>query len=374
MEGNRTGVGRYLFNLLREWQTAGREKQIADCRFILYFKDEIPADLPKSDLFEMKLLKTLSKAWFIHRALPRAAKKDKIDILFCPAYVAPLCYRGKIALTLHDIVYEAHPEWFNWQSKADKILLRWVSKKAAKKAAIIFVPSEFTRQEVIKNYRVPSEKVVLTYEAVDSSLRFLVKDEKALASVKNKYALKEKFIFFAGSIFSRRHIPEIIETFSKFAQKRGDFQLLLCGKNYTSPWVNIDRLIEQKNSALGRQAILRVDFVADNELKLLYNACAFFVWLSDYEGFGLPPLEAMSCGAPVISSDSSSLREVINGAGLLIKNNSDTEEICQAMQRLAEDDVLRAELIRKGSVQAVKFSWQECAEKTLQLLISNINV
>ena len=119
---------------------------------------------------------------------------------------------------------------------------------------------------------------------------------------------------------------------------------------------------------------MRVDFVADNELKLLYNACAFFVWLSDYEGFGLPPLEAMSCGAPVISSDSSSLREVINGAGLLIKNNSDTEEICQAMQRLAEDDVLRAELIRKGSVQAVKFSWQECAEKTLQLLISNINV
>ncbi len=368
LEGKRTGVGRYIFNLLKVWSTTDYRLPTT-AKFILYFKDEIPADLPKSDLFKCQLLKVGSTAKFMHWNLPRAAKKDKVDILFCPGYIAPLFYSGKIALTLHDISYEVHPKQFNWNSWADKILLKWVSKKAAQKAKIIFTISEFTRREVIKYYGLAPEKIVVTPLAADFNLQYYSPDYDTdkISAVKKKFGIENKFIFFVGSIFSRRHLPEIMRAFVRVARERADYQFLLAGRDYTAA---ADGLVRQMNSKLGRKAFLRVDFLGDDELKLLYSACAFFIWLSDYEGFGLPVLEAMSCGAPVLTSDSSSLKEVAGEAALLIKDNSDIEEIYRAMKRLVGDENLRRELIRKGREQAAKFSWERCAQDTLNNLLS----
>jgi len=372
LEGNRTGAGRYLFNLLQEWKIANCKSQIADCKFILYFKDEIPSDLPQSELFESKLSNVSSTAKFIHWDLWCAAKNDKVDILFCPAYVAPVFWRGKLALILHDIIYEARPEWFNWQSPADKILLKWVSKKAARKAKIIFTPSEFSRQEIIKFYQVAPEKVKMVSAAADPGLQLeLTEDTQAeIEKIKIKYGLKDKYVFYVGSIFSRRHLPEIIEAFFNLAKERSDYQFLIGGKNYTHPHLDIDKLIEQKNNALGRKAIIKVDFIGDFDLKLLYSACAFFIYLSDYEGFGLPPLEAMSAGALVITSDHTSLKEVAGEAALLMKDNSDIQEIYRAMKQLVSDENLRNDLIKKGKEQAARFSWTRCAQDILNALMS----
>ncbi len=375
LEGNRTGVGRYLINLLQEWSKFNDQlslrpelgaRAISNVKFVLYFKDEVPADLPKSEFFENKLLKVGSTAKFMHWDLPRVAKKAQVDILFCPGYIAPICYSGKIALTLHDIIYEAHPEWFNWQSLADRILLKWVSKKSAKKADVIFVISEFTRQEVIRCYKVAPEKIKLINLAADASLTKFSGDD--LHKIKEKYRIENKFAFYVGSIFSRRHLAEIIEAFGRLAAQKPDLQLILGGKDYTQE-KNIADLMVRQNDALAREVVVRVDFIGDSDLKLLYSACAFFIWLSDYEGFGLPPLEAMSCGAPVITSDATSLKEVAGDAAFLIRNNSDVEEIYQAMRRLIEDENLRQELIRKGKEQAKKFSWERCARETFEGLI-----
>ncbi len=381
LEGNRTGVGRYLLNLLKIWVqiSSGSHSDTATYRsgnsikFVLYFKDEIPGDIPKSDRFESKLLKAGSTAKFVHWDLPRAAKKDGIDILFCPGYVAPLIYKGKTALVLHDIIYEAHPEWFNWQSSADKILLKWVSKKSAQKAKIIFTPSEFSRQEIIKYFQVAPKKVAMVSAAADPDLRlsWTQNSQEEIEKIKVKYALKENFIFFVGSIFSRRHLPEMLEAFFRLAREKSDYQMLIGGKNYTQPLIDIDKLIKEKNNVLGRRAILRVDFIGDSDLKLLYSACAFFIYLSDYEGFGLPPLEAMSCGAPVITSNSASLKEVAGDAAFLIKNNSDVEEIYRAMKRLIDDETLRQQLVKRGGEQAGKFSWEICAKKVLIGLLNS---
>ena len=395
LEGKRTGVGRVLFNLLKEWmEWANCESLIANrsLKFILYFKDEIPEDVPHADFFKFKLLKVSSNAKFIHWDLCWAAKKDKVDVLFCPGYVAPIFYPGKIALTLHDIFYEAHPQYFNWQSPADRILLKWVSKKSAQKARVIFVPSEFTKKEVMRLYRVSEEKIVLAPLAVDETLGYangntnltqimrmeskspltpLYKGGKE-EEVLYKRERRGNFGFFVGSIFNRRHLPEIINAFSRLAKEYQDLQFLISGKDNTGK-KNIDFLIERANKELGRQAIRRVDFVTDSDLKLLYSASAFFIYLSDYEGFGLPPLEAMSGGTPVITSDSTSLREIAGEATLLIKNNSDIEEIYQAMKRLMDDENLRKELVQKGGEQAAKFSWKDCAQKTLKALIKISN-
>ena len=366
LEGSRTGVGRYLFNLLKIWAVLPKENNV---KFILYFKDEIPTDLPASDLFESKLLKVNSTACFTHWDLPQIAKKDSLDILFCPAYVAPLFYDGKIALTLHDISYEVLPKEFNWPSFADRILLRWVSKISAKKATVIFTPSEFSRQEVMKYYKINPKKIITTYLSVEEEIKNFNRETatQEIEAIKIRYGLKNNFIFYVGSIFSRRHLLEVIAAF-ELLTKEGEHQLLLGGRDYTSGR-SVDKLVKKMNKKFGQESILRVDFLADAELKLLYSACAFFVWLSDYEGFGLPPLEAMSLGAPVITSRSSSLAEIAGRAALLIENNSSVEEIHWAMKRLAEDKQLRSELSAAGKRQAEKFSWQTCAEKTLGTLI-----
>ncbi len=372
LEGGRTGVGRYLFNLLKIWAVLPKENNV---KFILYFKDEIPVDLPPrlrsgQAPFECKLLKVKSTARFTHWDLSRAAQKDKLDILFCPAYVAPLFYRGKIALTLHDVSYEARPKEFNWLSLADRILLKWISRQSAKKAAVIFTPSEFSRQEVTKYYKIEPKKIITTYLAVEEEIRNFNRETagQEIESTKVKYGLKNNFIFYVGSIFSRRHLTEVIEAFSYLVKEKDGWQLLLGGCDYT-PSQSVLKLAAKKNKEFGREAILQVDFINDNDLKLLYSACAFFIWLSDYEGFGLPPLEAMSLGVPVITSRSSSLVEIAGQAALFIENNSNVEEIHWAMKRLAEDKQLWSELTRAGRWRAEKFSWQMCAKKTLEALI-----
>jgi len=392
LERERTGVGRYLINLLQEWSRLNFQFPISNFQFILYFKDEIPADISKSDLFKYKLLNVRSTAKFMNWDLWRAAKKDKLDILFCPDYRAPILYNGNVAVTLHDISYETHPEWFNWPSSVDKILLKWASKYTAKKAKLIFTPTEFVRNEIIEHYKVSAEKIVVTPLGVDPVLYRPEKFDSpiyktsATGEIKKKYGIKDKYIFYVGSIFSRRHLPEVIAAFEQLCQRdtnsphpippleKGrdistDYQFLIGGKDYTGGQ-SVNKIVKTTNAKLGREAILRVDFIADNELKLLYGACAFFIWLSDYEGFGLPPLEAMSLGAPVITTDGSSLREVAGDAALLITDNSDAKEIYRAMHKIGRDGALREELIERGKEQAKKFSWKECAEKTLGALVS----
>ena len=389
LEGKRTGVGRYVFNLLKEWSTIeflqfchtteydrivkNENDPLTPVKFVLYFKDEIPADLPRTDFFECKLLKVGSTAKFMNWDLARVAAKNKVDILFCPDYRAPIWYQGRTAITLHDINYEAHPESFNWQSSLDRVLLKWASKKTAKKASVIFTPSEFSRQEVMKYYGVPGEKIITTLLAADP-FQFEKFDSPAYGTdaikmIKKKYGVKDKFIFYVGSIFVRRHLPEVIASFEQLAQENSDYQFLIGGRDYTGG-KSVDKLAKNINAKLGREAVLRVDFIAEDGLRLVYSACAFFIWLSDYEGFGLPPLEAMSLGAPVITTDGSSLSEVAGDAALLIKDNLDVKEIYRAMHKLTRDSILREELIVRGKERVKRFSWKDCAEKTLEKLLS----
>lgn len=369
LEGERTGVGRYLINLLNQW---GRLDLPRDLEFVLYFKKEIPSDLKPADKFKKKLLKApfgiQSNALFMHWLLPQAAQKDKVDVLFCPGYLAPVFYSGKIALTLHDIIYQARPDLYNWPSSWDKILLRKFSQISAKKAQVIFTPSEFSKKEVIKHYRAMSAKVLTTPLAADESFQ-LINDEDSLFQVKKKYQIKDRFIFYIGSIFNRRHLPEIIRAFKKIAEKISGYQLLIIGANHTSPFIDVDGLIEKVNQGLEHPAVLRYDYLSGRDLAALYNAADLLVWLSDYEGFGLPVLEAMACGTPVVTSFYGSIPEVAGDSAIYIKNNSDIEEIYQAVYQGLFNRNLREDLVRRGLAQAKKFSWKRCAGQTLETLI-----
>jgi len=366
LEGQPTGVGRYLINLLEQWDKFDLP---SDLKFILYFKKDVP-DLNLSNLFERKLLDSNSNAFFVHYLLPRAARKDRVDILFCPAYIAPIFYQGKIALTLHDIIYQAQPELYNWPGFWDKILLKKVSRISAQKAEVIFTPSEFSKKEILKHYQVAADKVFVTLEAADNSFRQIT-DKDKLVEIKKKYQIKDKFIFYVGSIFNRRHLPEIIKAFEKIGKQLPNYQFLISGVNHTSPFIDIDGLIKGVNQQLGRSAILHQDYLKSQDLVALYNAVDLLIWLSDYEGFGLPILEAMACGTPVITSPLGSIPEVAGDAAIYIQDSKNIQEISQAIEHGLTDENLRQKLIKQGLAQAKKFSWSRCARQTLQGLSLN---
>ncbi len=369
IEGQRTGVGRYLASLLYQWDNFDLS---SDLRFVLYFKKEIPSDLKLTNpAFERKILKSpiQSNAFFVHWLLPKAAKKDKIDILFSPSYIAPVFYRRGIALSPHDIIYQARPELYNWRF-LDKILLKKVSQIAIKRAKTIFTPSQFTKEEIVRHFQINPKKIIVAPLAVDNSFK-PIRGQSVLKKIKEKYQIKDKFILYIGSIFNRRHLDKIIEGFEKTANQRPNYQLLIIGKNHTNPFIDIEKIIKEANQRLKKEAILMKDYVKGGDIAPIYSAADLLIWLSDYEGFGFPILEAMACGTPVITSQKASIPEVANNAAMYIENSSNTEEIAQVIKKILTNKRLRDNLTKKGLLQARKFSWTKCAKTTLDALLGD---
>jgi len=352
-------MGRYLSSLLNEW---GKFK--INQKFVLYFKDYIPDDIPKSDNFENKILKSKSTAFFMHCLLPKAAEEDGVDLFFSPSYILPLKISKKIrtAVAIHDISYEAHPEWFSWQNN---VLLRFVSKKSAQRADIVLTPSEFTKNELLKHYQLSPDKIFIIPLAAYEKFKQLGNESVA---IKEKYNIKNKFIFYIGAIFNRRFIPECIEAFKQIVKKFPEHQFLISGTNYTHPFVDIDYIIKKVNEDIGREVILKIDYADENDLVYLYNFADLFIWLSSYEGFGLPPIEALACGTPVITTKMGSLAEAVGESAVFVNNPEDVQEISRAMEEILSNKQFGKELIGKGLLQAQKFSWGKTAEETLKIL------
>jgi glycosyltransferase involved in cell wall biosynthesis len=366
LEGQRTGVGRYLANLLREWESQ------TDTEFFLYFKSAIPEDIHKLSQhttgWTLRNFNAKSNVIFKHWILPRAAARDGVDVLFCPDYVLPF-YTGvgiKIAVTIHDIIYEARPSEYSWPSWKDKILLKWASKQSAKKADAIFAPSKFTKSEILKYYRVNSEKIVITPLAADLVFNRSGSDPDRLGKIRQGYGIRDKYIFFVGSIFNRRFLPQKIQAFAEFGKQYPDFQFLIVGKDHTKPFQDIAALVVKVNQVLGREAVVWREQASDEDLVHLYSGAFATLWLSSYEGFGLPVLESMACGTPAIITKKASLPEIAGDAAMYIAHPENPQEIASALGYLVRSNTYYNELIERGFARVKKFSWQKCASDTLR--------
>jgi len=363
LEGSKTGVGRYLSNLLRYW------KNEKEHEFILYFKDLIPkSDLVESNNFQTRLLKNplgfSSNFFFQHFLLSYGIKKDKAEFFFSPFYLKPLFCPIKSSITLHDISYEAHPEWFGF---ASQLVLRLFSRLSAKTADTIFTVSDFSKGEIIKYYKIQPDKINVTHLGADNDFAG-INDVERFKVIKEKYKVNGKFILSVGSIFNRRRTSEIIEAFEKLALGYNGYQLLIIGKNHTHPFINIDEKIKTANENLGRKAIIRLDFVEEDELAMFYDLCEFVVYLSDYEGFGLPIIEAQLFGKPVITSYNSSLVEVGGNSVEFVAENT-VDEIYNSLEEVVSSDRYRTELIELGRKNVKRFSWEKCARETLEKIL-----
>ncbi|MDO8557622.1 MAG: glycosyltransferase family 1 protein [bacterium] len=377
LEGNRTGAGRYLENLLRYF---GKDQGFA---FYLYFKHEIPTDAYfQENSYKLRRLGSPlgfeSNAWFTHVSLPRALKQDNVDMLFAPSYVAPWFCPIPTVLTLHDISYEAHPEW---TPVLGRFLLGSVSKHAAKKAARIITISQFSKSEIMRLYAIPDPHITLTLLAPNGNFNQVVAPEEE-ADILKKLGVAGDFMLSVGTLINRRYPLETLRAFEACAKRIQGLKFVLVGPDRTYPPLEIARHIKEVNEKFGENAVFHIISVSDRELAVLYRKARALIWLSAYEGFGLPVLEAMALGTPVITSNTSSLPEVAGDAALRLSNPSGAVSstsgvslsagptvgsIADAMIKVSTDQVLRGWLIRKGRERAQKFSWELAANQTLSV-------
>ena len=299
-----------------------------------------------------KSLPFISSHWQFSRTL----KKFRLDIFHAPANALPIGYNGASILTIHDLAIYINPEWFPKQNFSTKFLV----PRSLVKAKKIIAVSESTKQDLQKIFRVPDDKIKIIYEGVRTERP----SEETKSFALEKFELQEKkYFLFLGTIEPRKNLIALIAAYKILVQKNPDAPILVLAGG--SGWKN-EEIFEAIKKRDLESKIKHLGYVSNEEKFALMKQTLAFVYPSLYEGFGLPILEAMSLGAPVITSRISSIPEITADAALLIDPNNDGE-IANALEKLWKDDGLRAELIAKGEAQAKRFSWTKTAKETLEI-------
>jgi len=261
--------------------------------------------------------------------------KQPLLINFCNA--APLLYKNQV-VTIHDLAFLENPLWF---SKNFVRFYKFLIPKIAKKAKIIFTVSHFSKNEIVKHYNIDPIKIVVVYNSVTA---FPISEKPV-----NEHG---RYILIVGSLDKRKYIHNLIEAFHKL--KDDNLKLLIAG-DVNSIFNNTDN-----NSLKSNVNVLVLGRVTDNELSQLYSNALIFIYPSLYEGFGIPPLEAMYYGCATIVSDIESLREVCGDASLFV-DPYNTDDIAQKIEFLANNEISRIDLIQKGKQNIKKYSWEKSA-------------
>jgi glycosyltransferase involved in cell wall biosynthesis len=266
--------------------------------------------------------------------------------------------RVPIVVTIHDLSFEHFPQFF---TPKERFFFKRTIPATARRAIKVLTVSEFSRRDLIETYGLPPDKVVVTPNGVGSEFR-PVRDDRDLEGLKKKYGIEREYLLSVGNLQPRKNLARLIKAYTRLRESVEEFrcQLVLVGRR---AWLYKNIFHEAHRSRYAGDVIL-TDYVPEADLPGLYSGALAFVYPSIFEGFGLPVLEAMACGAPVITSNSSSLPEVVGDAGLMV-DPFDEEALEKAMLRVVEDVHLRAQLSAQSVRQAAKFSWRQTAELTL---------
>lgn len=275
-------------------------------------------------------------------------------------FTAPPFAPCPVVSTIHDLAFEHLPETFNRRSWMQ---LRLTVRRTARTAAHIITPSEFSRRDLIETYNVAPERVSVTLEA--AAPHFRPASAEAVTAVKRRYGIGGDYVLAVGSIQPRKNLVRLVRAYSDLRRSRSQAKLprlVLVGKR---AWLYGETLRAVEQSGFASE-VLFTGYVPEPDLPALYTGALCFVYPSYFEGFGLPPLEAMSCGTPVLAGDRTSLPEVVGDAGVLV-NPFDTDAIGAGLARLIDDEELRAHLSRRGLERAALFDWKDTARRTLQV-------
>jgi glycosyltransferase involved in cell wall biosynthesis len=359
--GKPTGVGRFLGEILSTWKT-----------------------LPEAQAHEVILTapKEGGGTMWEQLRLPRLVREAGADVLFAPGYSGPVFCPVPMVVAIHDVSFAARPEWFSWREGARR---RTTVQLAARAAARVVTISQFSKREIVAHLGVDSSKIVVTYPGVaDLTFRPFDTLEVALSGVEGRQAQGHlersrgmkgpprmanelsQTVLFVGSIFNRRHVPELIEGFARLARAHPDARLEIVGENRTSPRIDLVGVV--RATGLGDRVQLR-SYVSDDELRSLYAGGSAFAFLSEYEGFGLTPLEALAAGVPVLLLDTPVAREICGDAAIYVAR-PDPALIEAALATLLFDPLERARILTAAQRVLARYSWTDCARQVLDVLVS----
>jgi len=367
-----TGVGQYILNLLPYIFLL--DKSIKFKLFYnAYHKVKLNYSWLNSSNVSLYEFKIPNKILFLSTTYFDFPKLDKligsVDVYFNPHFFpAPVTSNCKKVVTFHDLSFEYFPNFFSFNQRIwQKFLVN--AKREAESADKIIAVSDSTKQDLIDLYRIDSDKIEVIYSGIAIDR---VKDEMSsrVKEVKLKYNLPEKFILYFGTIEPRKNLIGLIKAFelfkSNFSNKNArNIKLVIAGAR---GWLYRNIFGTALNSQY-KNDIIFTGFVEENDKPIFYKLAELFVYPSFFEGFGFPPLEAMSATVPVIASNTSSLSEVIKDGAILV-DPYDINEIALAMKMILCDKKLRKKLKEKSLKIAEEFSWRKCAEKTLKVLTS----
>lgn len=370
------GLGRYTQRLIENLEKISANGGSAsggdseDVFFIFLRKENFEEYQPKNKKFHKVMADYRWYSFSEQINMPRLLNKYNLDLVHFPHFNVPLLYRKKFVITIHDLILIHFPTvknttlnplfyWFKFA--AYKLVIRSAIKRAAKVIAV----SNFTKDDILKHYKIPKNKVAMTYEACDASGETKRIDSDAILKKyglpAGRYGIIKPYIMYVGNAYPHKNLEALVLAFEKINEKKKNLNLVLVGKedyfykrlkNFTS-----DRKI---------QNVIFGGFIPDENLAMIYRESELYVFPSLYEGFGIPPLEAMNEGVPVISSEHPCMREVLGDAAFYF-DATNAQNIADAIIEVVNNQELRQKLISKGREQVKKYSWEKMARETLEI-------
>jgi glycosyltransferase involved in cell wall biosynthesis len=364
---NDFGIGTYIRNLILNLSKLDRENE--------YWL--IASEREKSELgtlppnFSFVYDQSQEGAFWNDIVLPYILRQRGVQVLHTPHFHVPRFLRCKSIITIHDCVHILFPNYASSKAAYDQACK--TTRRAIRQSSHILVVSETTQRDLMRLFSVSEDKITVAYNAIDERavLDSGLEDQKR---VLERYQIQDPFLLYAGNIRPHKNIARLIEAFSVLKSELKE----------TEKWKNLKLLIigdELSKHQVLRRTVIRsgvqhdvrfFGFVPYDTLKVFYKSAEIFVFPSLYEGFGLPPLEAMANGTPVLTSNISSLPEVVGDAAVLV-NPENVFEISKELKHLLFDTNMREELIAKGLKQARRYSWQKCAELVLRTYQKVVN-
>lgn len=359
-----TGIGTYIRNLINNLAFFDKHNQ-----YVIFLSDKEfdNFELPGKNFRKVKV----SSHWYSWReqiVLPLQLYREKLDLMHFPHFNTPILYFGRSIVTIHDITPFFFPG-HKMNSFFRKAAFRLVFRSSVKKAQKVIAVSGSTKHDISKHFGIAGEKIEVVYEGVEDNFKILPNRDKIREDLAIRYNIEKPFIFYVGVWRNHKNIVGLLKAFAWIKKDTGNkYQLVLGGKE--DPYYPE---IQETILSLGLDKdVVRPGFILNSELVLFYNACSIFVIPSFYEGFGLVGLEAMASGVPVVSSNTTSMPEVLGDAALYFDPHND-KEMAGMMIKALSDQNIKLQMIEKGREQAKKYSWRRMAEKTHKIYLNILN-
>ena len=353
--GKVTGIGQYLNNFLK---SCTKDKQ--DWEFILFGNQYTEICHDATNIKKIFIPEFLT-FWWDQVQLPYNLKKEKIDVFLTPYFKAPLFCSCKLVLIINDLIPLFSQKYKSLRNFINRVYFEGLMKAATLKADKIIAISNYTKKDILQKFRLPEWKIEVVYLNVDENYR---PSKSNYDQLKYKYGISKQFILYFGNFNPHKNVSFLLKAYSGLPRKiKNKFELVLGGKK-DSHCIALEkraRQLEIENN------VIFTGFIPEEDLPTIYSAASLFVFPSLYEGFGLPPLEAMACGTPVIVSNTTSLPEVVGDAGILVESN-DTDKLSQAILSILFNTKLQVELRKKGLSRAKKFTLYRTSNDIFNLL------